>query len=204
MQLENFKNAVLAAILQMSLLEVVAVILSILYLVWAARENVWCWYAAGASVIIYGYIFWEAKLYGETVLQVFYLAMAVYGFWLWKKGADSSERPISSWTIRHHTLFIGAGTIATLLFGLLLDVRTDSALPYLDSFTTIFAMITTWMVTQKILENWLYWIIVDGVSIYLYVSRELYLTAVLFFAYVIIVIFGYFEWLKLYRRQSPT
>ena len=84
----------------------------------------------------------------------------------------------------------------------MLQQFTDAALPYLDSFTTWGSLVTTWMVARKVLENWLYWLVIDSVSIYLYIDRELYLTALLFAAYVVIVIIGYVKWSQRYRAQS--
>ncbi|HKI74702.1 MAG TPA: nicotinamide mononucleotide transporter family protein, partial [Pseudomonadales bacterium] len=81
---------------------------------------------------------------------------------------------------------------------------TDDQLPVLDSFTTWGAIVTTWMVARKILENWPYWLVIDAVSIYLYVDRELYFTALLFVAYVIIIGFGWNEWIKRYREQPAS
>ncbi len=86
--------------------------------------------------------------------------------------------------------------------GLALQYWTDAALPFLDSFTTWGSVLTTWMVARKILENWLYWLLIDSVSIYLYLDRGLTLTAVLFLAYLIIALFGYRQWLQNYRLQS--
>ena len=85
---------------------------------------------------------------------------------------------------------------------MLLTRFTDAALPLLDSFTTWGSILTTWMVTRKILENWLYWLVIDSVSIYLYLDRGLHLTAMLFVAYLVIVVFGYRKWLRHYRETS--
>jgi nicotinamide mononucleotide transporter len=92
--------------------------------------------------------------------------------------------------------------LASLVSATVLTSYTQAALPLLDSFTTWGSIVTTWMVTRKILENWLYWLLIDSVSIYLYIERELYLTAALFAAYLIIVIFGYRKWLLHYRQTS--
>ncbi|NND37734.1 MAG: nicotinamide mononucleotide transporter, partial [Gammaproteobacteria bacterium] len=89
-------------------------------------------------------------------------------------------------------------TILALAFvtGTAFDRYSDAALPYLDSFTTWGAIVTTWMVARKILENWIYWFVIDSVSIYLYVNRELHLTALLFVLYLVLIVFGYVAWRK--------
>ncbi len=86
--------------------------------------------------------------------------------------------------------------------GYLLEKNTAAALPYLDSFTTWGALLTTWMVAKRVLENWLYWVVVDSAAIILYLDRELYLTALLMAVYVVLVIIGWFQWLPLYRQQQ--
>ena len=77
-------------------------------------------------------------------------------------------------------------------------------MPYLDSFTTWGAVLTTYMVAKKVLENWIYWFVIDAIAIYLYIDRELYLTALLMAIYVVMVVFGYTAWLKIYKTQNET
>ncbi|MFU8764552.1 MAG: nicotinamide mononucleotide transporter, partial [Haliea sp.] len=101
-----------------------------------------------------------------------------------------------------HLLAVTAVIAASAGSGFLLAQYTDAALPYLDSFTTWGSILTTWMVARKILENWLYWLVIDSASIYLYLERGLTLTAALFAVYLIIVVFGYRRWLRQYRLQS--
>ncbi len=165
----------------MSPWELAAVLLGIAYLLLAMRESLWCWYAAFASTSIFLYLFWEVDLLMESALQVYYLAMAVYGWWHWQQGSDSREQlAISRWSLRRHALAITAVLGLSAASGLALQQLTGAALPYLDSFTTWSSVLTTWMVARKILENWLYWLVIDSISNYLYIERELYLTALLF------------------------
>src|SRR5690606_33697693 len=160
----------------MSPLELVAVLLAVVYLVLVIRENPWCWPAAFGSTLLSIVVFVEAKLYMESALQVFYAAMAVYGGWQWMRGGDRGEGvAIGVWPLHRHALAIAAILGLSWAFGALLTARTDAALPYLDSFTTVAALVTTYMVAKKILENWIYWLVIDSVSVYLYMSRELYL-----------------------------
>lgn len=187
----------------MSAWEALAVVLGILYLLLAVREHLWCWYAAFVSTTIFLFLFWKVNLLMESALQVYYLVMAVYGWWQWQHGGDEQqELAISSWSYRHH-LAAGAAILAlSAASAFLLSRYTSAALPFLDSFTTWGSVLTTWMVARKILENWLYWLLIDSVSIYLYLDRELYLTAALFVAYLIIAVFGYRKWLSHYRAPS--
>jgi len=103
---------------------------------------------------------------------------------------------IHRWSKTIHIRVITTVLVISLVSGYLLAENTRAVWPYIDAFTTWASVITTWMVAKKVIENWLYWIVIDSVSIFLYIDRGLYLTALLFVAYVIIVIFGYFNWKK--------
>ena len=177
-----------------SIIESIAVFFSILYVILAAKESIWCWGAAAISVILYVYICYTAQLYPETGLQVFYLLMAFYGYYQWNK--NDSTLQIQQWSISKHLLILLIGTILTFLMGFYFTTYTNAAMPLVDSFTTVFSIVATYMVTKKVLGNWLYWIVIDAVSVYLYFSRDLHLTSLLFLAYTFIAIFGYFAWLK--------
>ena len=185
-----------------SILELTAVIFAIAYLLLAVRENILCWYAAFISTSIFLFIFWQVKLYMESGLQVYYLAMAVYGWYQWTLGGtQQSGIAISTWPMTKHLLALTVILIATIISGYLLSENSDAPLPYLDSFTTWASIVTTYMVAKKVLENWIYWFVIDSVSIFLYLDLELYFTALLFAAYVVIVVFGFLTWLKQYRLE---
>ena len=177
-----------------SIIESIAVFFSILYVILAAKENILCWWAAAISVILYIYICFSAQLYAETGLQIFYLFMAFYGHYNWNKKDQSLQ--ISEWRISKHLFILIIGAIFTFLIGFYFATYTNAKMPIIDSFTTVFSVFATYMVIKKILGNWLYWIVIDTVSVYLYFSRDLHLTSLLFIAYTIIAIFGYFSWMK--------
>ncbi len=177
-----------------STIECIAVGFSILYVILAAKENILCWWAAAISVTLYIYICFSAQLYAETGLQIFYLFMAFYGHYNWNKKDQSLQ--ISEWSINKHLFILIVGALFTFLIGFYFTTYTNAKMPIIDSFTTVFAILATYMVIKKILGNWLYWIVVDSVSVYLYFSRDLHLTSLLFIAYTIIAIFGYFSWIK--------
>ena len=183
--------------------EIVAVVFAIAYLVLAIKESIWCWPAALVSTLIYVFLFFDVNLYMESALQLFYILMAIYGWILWRHHRESQEDlQISQWSIRVHFLAILLITILVLISGFLLQNNTDAAYPWLDSFTTWGAVITTWMVAKKILENWIYWVVIDSVSIFLYIQRDLYLTALLFFIYIILCFIGYRQWFKSYKLSQ--
>jgi len=180
-------------LIQNNFIEASAVIFSVIYVLLAAKKNIFCWYAAIVSVLLYFFICIDAKLYAESGLQLFYLFMAFYGLYSWNK---KNETNIISINAKTHIKLILIGLFLTFLLGYYLTIYTSAASPLIDSFTTIFSIMSTFMVAKKILENWIYWIIIDIVSIQLYISRELYLTGLLFLIYSIIAIYGYFTWAK--------
>ncbi len=185
-------------------MEAVAVLLAIAYLVLVIRQNILCWAAALTSTLLYLVIFAQAQLFMEAALQIFYAAMAIYGWYRWRSGGGAgSVVPIRVWSPQRHVAAVAGILILTLGFGLALRL-TSAALPFADSFTTVAALVATYMVAQKILENWWYWFVIDSVSVYLYLSRELWLTALLFVLYLALIIIGYRRWLRAYRTQAAA
>ena len=177
--------------------ELAAVALAVLYLLLAIRQNIWCWAAAAVSTMIYLFIMYEARLYMESVLQLFYLAMAAYGWYEWRYGgAGHKGLKVSTWAWKWHLAAIVAVFALVVLSGELLSRYSNAALPFADSFTTWGAVVATFMVARKVLENWIYWFVIDTVSVYLYLNRELYFTAALFVAYLVMIVFGYLSWRK--------
>lgn len=197
--MDNWMTSVLAAAQAMSLLEVAAVIFAMAYLLLAVRENVLCWLFAFLSTAIYTVLFWDVSLLMESALNVYYMAMAVYGWYLWTRGGSNEDSGTQALTVhrmtrRQHIAVIVAIAVFCSISGYLLSKYSTAAWPYVDSFTTWASVITTYLVARKYLQNWLYWIVIDTVSIPLYIDRGLNLTALLFVAYVVIAIAGYFKW----------
>jgi nicotinamide mononucleotide transporter len=183
--------------------EIGAVAFAIAYLVLVIRQSVLCWPAALISVTLSFVLFYTAKLYMETALQIFYIVMAIYGWHQWRRGgAEHSGVKITLWSKRAHALAIVAVIVLSAGFGVVLAARTDAALPYADSFTTIGALVATYMVTKKVLENWAYWFVLDSVSVFIYVARELYLYAALFLLYLVLIVIGYRRWHRDFRAQQ--
>jgi len=193
----------------MSPWEAVAVVFAIAYLLLAVKENILCWLFALLSTAIYTILFWDVSLLMESALNVYYMAMAVYGWQQWTRGGknDGSEPhalAIQSLSARQHVIVIAAIAVLTLVSGYLLGEHSSAVWPYVDSFTTWASVITTYLVARKYLENWLYWIVIDTVSIPLYIDRGLNLTALLFVAYVVIAVIGYFKWRDHYRANGQV
>ena len=186
----------------LSIAEAAGVLLAIAYLVLAIRQNILCWAAAFASSLIFMAVFYSALLYMESALQIFYAAMAVYGWYQWRfAGDDGAGVRIHTWRIVRHVQVVGGVAATALLVGWIMS-GTDAAFPYADAFTTVAAIVTTFMVARKVLENWIYWFVIDSISVYLYVARELYLTAGLFVFYLVLIVIGYRRWRRDYLADA--
>ena len=185
------------------LMEIFAVLFAIIYLLLAAKQDVRCWYAAILSSSLYFFIMLSAKLYMEAYLQIFYILMAVYGWLQWNKvNVNETKFIVRTWSIKQHVIVISMILMIAYISGSLLNIYTKAALPFIDAFTTWGAIVATYMVAKKLLENWIYWFVIDSISILLFLSRELYLTSILFFVYLIIIYFGYRSWTKIKNEMN--
>ena len=179
-------------------IEITAVILAILYLVLAVKQNILCWVAGIMSSVLYFFIMQSAGLYMEAYLQVFYVVMGFYGFSQWRAGdTNNTIFVVNTCSKYQHLTAISIILALSFLSGFLLERFTDAALPFLDALVTWGAVVATYMVAKKLLENWIYWFVIDATSIYLFISRDLWLTAILFMIYIIIIYFGYQSWSKI-------
>ena len=181
--------------------EAVAVIFAAAYLLLAMKGSIWCWFAAFASTAIYTALFWKVSLLMESALNIYYMAMAVYGFQQWSKGQRERNGGVISWSVSRHVKLIVATGVVSLLVGYVMANHTHASYPYLDAATTCYAVMTTYLVAKKVLENWLYWVVIDLASIYLYVQKGLMLTSLLFILYVGMAIWGYFLWRSSMRNE---
>ena len=189
----------------LSLPELAAVTLAIAYLLLAIRQNIWCWFCAGISTAIYVVLFAEARLYMESALNVFYFGMAIYGWWVWQSGSsDSADLPVRVWPLRLHAVAVILVTGLSVVSGYLLDRFSDAAYPYIDSATTFAAIWATFLVARKVLENWWYWLLIDTASVFIYWSRDLQLTSMLFIVYVVLIPIGLISWTRSFRQQGAA
>jgi nicotinamide mononucleotide transporter len=179
--------------------ELIAVVASLAYVILAAHKNVWCWPVALVSTVLYTFLFYEVYLWMDSVLQIYYFGMAIYGWYCWRGGFSLSKTevlPIKTYSAKVHAVSISTLALLSLGIGYLMDTYTPTHFPYLDSATTVFAVFATYLVTKKVIENWLYWIVIDVVSIYLYVEKGLTPTAFLFGCFTVLAVYGYVTWKK--------
>jgi nicotinamide mononucleotide transporter len=181
-----------------SVIEAIAVLLALAYLVLAAYQNSWCWFAAAISSILYIKICFDAKLFIETGLQFFYLIMAMVGYFQWKKNNPSvqEESQIINLSLKQWVFGILICSIISFVMAFWFQQNTDAKLPWLDAPVTVFSVWATWLVIKKVLQNWLLWIVIDSVAIYIYMQRSLKITALLYALYTLLAVIGYFKWKK--------
>ena len=182
-------------------LEIIAVVFALLYLFFAMQQNILCWYAAFISTFIYTVIYWDVSLYMQSLLNIYYLLMAIYGWFSWKNKLEIDDNYVVAWSYKNHFIVILIILFLTVISGLFLK-DTDAVYPFLDSFTTWASVITTFMVAQKVLSNWLFWVVINFIAIFLNFDRQLYLTVALLVSYQFISIYGYYQWRKSYYEYK--
>ena len=179
-------------------IEPAAVILAIAYLLLAIKQNISCLFAAFFSSLLYFFVMYSAGLYMEAGLQIFYCVMAVYGWIQWRTSLPKNKKfLVKTWNRNQHIKAISLIFLLALASGWALEKFTNAALPFVDSLTTWGAIVTTYMVAKRLLENWIYWFVIDSISVFLFYSRGLFLTSLLFFVYLIIIYFGYKSWTEM-------
>ena len=176
------------------------------YVVFAAKESQWCWPLAFVSTLIYTILFWQDQLPMQALLNFYYMAMAIYGYQLWKKQGKTEEViAISKLTWLQQFAFLITGSLLTFLTAKYLISIDASQSPYLDAGVTVFSVLNTVLMARKVLQNWLYWIVIDVAAIQLYYQTGYYATIAMFSVYLVLAFLGYINWMKrYYKEQKPT
>ncbi len=205
----SFMQQLNAALAAMSWIEIWAVITGLIYVVLAAQEKIACWFFGIISSVLSIYLFYEGKLYAESMLYFYYVLAGIYGWYAWTRQSlgqagtgKKDSLAIHTWSIKQHGKAIILGVFFIILLSFVLRRFTDAQLPVIDASTTIFSFIATYMVTRKVLENWLYWIIIDIVTTGMYFYREYYLYALLMIVYTVIAVIGYMRWKAIYTGKA--
>ncbi len=182
-----------------------AVALALAYLVLAVRQHIGCWPFAAASSAIFLWLFARAGLVMQAALQVFYIAMAAYGWYSWRGGPreTQSSRPVVRWPATTHLCALAGLALVTILSGWLAPPEIAPAVRYVDALVAWGSVFTTWLVARKVLENWLYWIVLDLAAAALCWSRGLHATALLFVLYAGIAVQGYRSWRSSLAAPQP-
>jgi nicotinamide mononucleotide transporter len=186
-------------------LEGVAAAFGVISVYLSTRQNIWSWPTAIVNVGLYTVVFYQGRLYGQMGLQLVFLSLSIYGWYQWLHGGEKhSELTVS----RASPRLLGVLAVLNLVTWLALAAilrQTDAALPWLDALLTTTSLVAQWMMTRKILENWLLWIAVDVVYVPTFFSQHLYATALLYAAFLVLAVMGYVEWRRsLVRRLAPA
>jgi nicotinamide mononucleotide transporter len=183
-------------------LEILAMVAGVAYVVLAARRNRLCWIAGAVGSALSGIVFGFRALPMQAGLQVFYVGMSFYGWWSWTRSAGEGELPVGVWPLVWHigvALALIALTYASAHF---LSSETSAAWPLLDSLTTWFSLFATWLAARARLENWLYWIAIDGVLVYLFYVQQLPFLALLNVLFIVIAAAGFVAWRRRFQMQA--
>lgn len=176
-------------------LEIAGVVVGLVYLWLEYRASIYLWIASILMPAIYLFVYYKAGLYADFGINVYYTGAAVYGWLVWRLGAEQhQELPITHLPTQKMLPLGLIGSACFVVIGVLLSQYTDSTVPWLDSFTTALSIIGMWMLARKYVEQWLIWIVVDLVSAGLYLYKDLDFTAALYLLYAVIALFGYKKW----------
>lgn len=189
----DMKQKLLEMIIQTSWWEWMAVLTALVHVGLLSLRWIIAWPAGMMSSALYTYIFYSSQLYLETGLQIFYIIMALYGWFTWSKPVENGKI-IKGIRLEKHILLIGFSGGICYMLAFIFDQFTRQTNPYADAFVTIFSLTATWMMARKYLDSWIYWVIIDAVAVTLYFQNGLFLSSLLYIVFMIMAVFGFFNW----------
>lgn len=181
-------------------IEIISVVFSLIFLVLLMRENIWCWIFGILSSLLSIYLFIEAKLYSESILYLFYAAIGVYGWWVWSAKKDGIL-PVVKWHWRKSLIAFGGSALLAAVLGIYFKTYTDAESPYVDASTTAFSFLASYLEAHKVLSAWVYWIVINATSVWLYHSRGLQIYSILMVVYAALSVLGLYRWNKQFKAQ---
>lgn len=179
--------------------ELLGAILGLVYIVFSIRQNILTWPTGLLTSVLYVAVFYKSGFYADMGLQVYYVAISIYGWYFWLKGGKQQKNEPLQVQTTSIKLWLKLAAAFFLIYAIILFILlnfTDSTVPYMDTLTTALSVVATWMLARKLIEHWLIWIVVDLISSGLYVYKSLWPTVILFVVYTIMAFIGYFEWKK--------
>ena len=194
----------------MQFVEILGTVAGLLYLWLEYRASIYLWVASIVMPALYLVVYYDAGLYADMGINIYYLLIAIYGWAAWRygfslrRGSEGRELPIS------HTpagLWLPLAGLTLLLFVAIAQVLihfTDSTVPWADAFTTALSVVGMWMLARKYVEQWWVWLVVDVASVALYVYKDLHFTAALYALYAVVAIFGYRKWKELMTLEDEN
>ncbi|MCP4212085.1 MAG: nicotinamide mononucleotide transporter [Halieaceae bacterium] len=167
---------------------------NLLYVLLLIRERIACWAFGIIGSLLSVFLFLEARLYSESLLYVFYAGMAAWGWFRWHGRQAVADNPVIRWQFAQHLRAIIMTTLLALGLGYSLHFYSDAERPLFDAFTTVFSFLGTYLQINKVLESWLYWIVINLASVWLYLDSGLAVYAVLMVFYALLSVSGYLQW----------
>ncbi|HEY0897248.1 MAG TPA: nicotinamide riboside transporter PnuC [Sphingobacteriaceae bacterium] len=198
----SFWQPVLEQVRAISWIEWLGTVTGFMCVYLAAKQHIWNWPISIISVLSYGVLFFEYQLYGDAVLQLYFLFTAIYGWYYWIKRKEEHKKPIVKLTGSQMAGIAMAVVVLSFLLGWFLDTYTDTNVPYIDGFCTAMSFAAQFLMTRKVLQNWLMWIVVDACYVPLYIYKNLMLTAVLYILFLWIAVMGYLEWRRTWKTAT--
>lgn len=186
----------------MSPLEIFGVLTGAICVLLAAKENILTWPIGIANNVLFFVMFWRNKLYADSCLQLFYIAIAIYGWWRWSHSEGAGALQVRTTSKAVSITLLVLSPIAWAVLYQILHRYTDSNVPAGDSLATVLSLAAQYMAGRKLLENWLVWIVVDVISVALFIYKHLYLTSFLYGAFIVMCVAGYSAWRQTLLRQS--
>jgi nicotinamide mononucleotide transporter len=185
----------------MLIVEILATCASLLYIILMVRENIACWVFGIGSSLLSIYLFIDVRLYSEAVLYGFYAAMGAWGWMRWHRRLAVDHNPVVRWRLDLHLRAIVLAGLLALGLGYAMQNFSDAQRPVFNAFTTVFSVLGTFLEINKVLEAWLYWLIINLASVWLYHDRDLDIYAALIACYSVLSVWGYWRWHRTYRIQ---
>lgn len=184
-----------------TVVEILATSASLAYIVLLIREKVACWPFGIVGSLLSIYLFFDARLYSEAFLYLFYAVMGVWGWMRWHSRVQSDSNPVIRWRVESHLRAIVIASMVALGLGYAMQFYTDAERPVFDAFTTIFSFLGTYLEVTKVMEAWIYWLLINLASVWLYHDRSLDIYAALIALYSVLSIWGFFRWRASYQSQ---
>jgi len=193
----------IAGFLGASVIEVIASISGFICVYLLIKRNIWNFFFGLIQVTLYVWIFYQNKLYSDTMLHVIYISLQFYGWWNWRQHKNSQQELVIEKTPLKMFISLTLLSISsTLVLGYVMDNYTNASFAYADAFTTTTSLIAQWLLTRRHLLNWSFWLAVDVVAIVIYLQKGLFPTSVLYVAFLIMAAIGQYSWWQQYNRQS--
>jgi len=186
------------------IVEILATSANLAYILLLIREKIACWPFGIAGSLLSIYLFIDVRLYSEAILYLFYVVMGVWGWIRWHRRIEENGNPVTRWRADYHLRAIVIACVIALGWGYTVQFYSDAERPVFDAFTTVFSFLGTYLEVTKVLEAWLYWLVINLASVWLYHDRSLDIYAVLIGFYSVLSVWGFLNWRKTFRAQLVT